>query len=324
MPWLTTEREHAPVAFHRSTVFLFCFATQHRKSFAVELQQFFFYGCRAFAELIISEYWKLGSFCQITPRNDRRASSRAIHSSRAAEQMEGRTPTVSHRSVEGVRDQLSRAFPFDHQEIFSALGDSHGWRLGGSTSRVFEVWTSAKGSRDHASSDEGSGETLLGLAKVSLSPFASMVSASAERSEGADGDNDTLAVAADGPVVVMDPFSGRFVGELSIFLALGTAAAIAARPAAMALPKGEVTGEGPAPLADGRAISSTRAAEEHRNAEEESEVRGREWTDGEQVITHDESPTLDDSMAGEMCLFGVSPLWPTMWQSYPRVLDAIV
>ncbi|CAM9554962.1 unnamed protein product, partial [Ectocarpus sp. 13 AM-2016] len=143
-------------------------------------------------------------------------------------QVEGLTPTVTHRSVRGFpsgnggAQQRFKRFAFNHQDVFPAPTESSTWRLGGAgANRVFEVWgCSATGPEiGSGSGGPGQAEVLLGLAKVSLRPFAAF--------EGRTGDS-TLAVGADGPVSVVDPFSGKAVGDLRLLLALGASPTIAA------------------------------------------------------------------------------------------------
>eukprot|EP00903_Cladosiphon_okamuranus_P009595 g9134.t1 len=171
-------------------------------------------------------------------------------------QVEGHTPTVTHRSVRGHRcpppavdvdvdvsgrQQHTPRFAFDHREVYPAPTDSSSWRLGANASRVFEVWGgSAEGPPEDNGGNPRQAEALLGLAKVSLRPFAAYGSSGRVEGEGeGEGEEEVagagaaaaagaIAVGADGPVVVVDPFSGRTVGELHLYLALGASSTIAA------------------------------------------------------------------------------------------------
>ncbi|CAM9964364.1 unnamed protein product, partial [Hapterophycus canaliculatus] len=156
-------------------------------------------------------------------------------------QVEGYTPTVTHRSVSGHRapspsaggrqQEEAALFAFGHEEVFPAPADGSAWRLASATSRVFEVWgSSAGGPNGSGGGGGGHAEALLGLAKVSLGPFAAF-GRPGRGSEKVAGDaavagDSQLAVGADGPVAVSDPFSGNLVGELRIFLALGASSTI--------------------------------------------------------------------------------------------------
>ena len=140
---------------------------------------------------------------------------------------------MTHRSVCGSRGQTPGpnggqplpSFAFDHQETFPAPANSSTWRRGESTSRVFEVWGGGAEDHDGGGGGAGLGGVLIGLAKVSLRAFAAF--GADELRPGQAGVADcSLAVAADGPVVVVDPFSGKAMGELRVFLALGAVPAI--------------------------------------------------------------------------------------------------
>ncbi|CAM9342575.1 unnamed protein product [Scytosiphon promiscuus] len=242
------------------------------------------------------------------------------------QQVEGYTPTVTHRSVTGSeKQQQATLFAFGHEEVFPAPADSSTWRLSSATSRVFEVWGSSaerlagSGGGDHA-------EALLGLAKVSLGPFAAfdLPERGSERAAGAETNSvdSRLAVGADGPVPVSDPFSGRAVGEVRMFLALGASSRIAAlssgsRATGGAVPAsagqeevgGETGGTADRPGGDADETGTTMSRKGDKE-EHEGEVEGRSdrigvenegGGDAEEFagapLTHQESPALDDSAA---------------------------
>lgn len=256
----------------------------------------------------------------------------SVTSALALQQVEGHTPTVTHRSVRGRRardvgggqqqkqqQQHVPRFDFDHQERFPAPADSSSWRLGPSASRVFEVWGGSAEGLPEGNGGAGQAEALLGLAKVSLRPFAAFGNAGREVEEEAAGaaavEGSKLAVAADGPVVVVDPFSGRTVGELCLYLALGASSAIAALP-------GPKSGGGTAAVANERAVGKegnaadggvgmgARLAGGLNEGELEAEERPnwkteqKETAGGENgtgaLLTDQEPPALDDSLAGEI------------------------
>lgn len=229
-----------------------------------------------------------------------------------AKQVEGDTPTVTHRSVRGSRTRLPDAgrdgqrappFVFTHMEIFSAPADCKSWRVGANTSRVFEVWGWTEGRESYG---EGRGESLLGLAKVSLQPFTAFAYGGEGPGGGAEAPAGSLAIAADGPVVVVDPFSGRAVGELRVFLALGATSYVATL-----LPRGEET-EGVGQGATGVAWKSNGSAASaglERKSHDRRERSGGEWGGGEgrgggdgdvlgELATQQQAPALDDSLAG--------------------------
>lgn len=231
--------------------------------------------------------------------------------------MEGCTPTLTHRSVCGFRGQTAgpngeqpvASFAFNHQETFPAPADSSTWRRGESTSRVFEVW--GRCAEDHGGSDGGGaglGGVLIGLAKISLRAFAAFVPAGVA--------DFSQAVAADGPVAVVDPFSGRSVGELRVFLALGASAAIDALSS-----RGKGVGTLERPLnasqtaADGGGCEEDEEKEERREEQEKPKMEGNgeggggfegegEGAYGEGGVLGDlsvnlEPPALGDSVEGQ-------------------------
>lgn len=233
---------------------------------------------------------------------------------------------MTHRSVCGSRDQTPGpnggqplpSFAFDHQENFPAPADSSTWRRGESTSRVFEVWGGCAEDHDGGGGGGGGaglGGVLIGLAKVSLRAFAAF--GSAEQQSGPAGVTGfSLAVAADGPVAVVDPFSGRAVGELRVFLALGASAAIGAlssRGKSVGTLKRPLNG----PLNDSQAAADRGGREEEvgrekqaeQNVEEDGEGGGgfrgeNEGAYGEEDVLGDlsanlEPPALGDSMEGQ-------------------------
>lgn len=246
---------------------------------------------------------------------------------------------MTHRSVSGRRAPLlgdgggggkeirkAHVFSFGHQDVFPAPADSSSWRATSATSRVFEVWGSSAEALDGGGSggSGGQAETLLGLAKVSLRPFATF--------DGGGRGFPKLAVASDGPVVVSDPFTGRAVGDLRLFLALGAPSTIAAlsggstAAAGGAAPSpseghGDAKGKqgdiadrvGVAAIATGAAASGNREENETREEEaargmegrlgEDVEGGGGDGEDGEDGVgarsTEQEPPALDDSVAGD-------------------------
>lgn len=148
---------------------------------------------------------------------------------------------MAHRSVQGFRSLVTspgehrpgRVFVLQQEEIIPAAPGGGAGHLRASASRVFEVWGSADAPPGRADGNDGLGagkqnnETLLGLAKVSLVPFSAFFGVGGSGSEGRSGDG-SLATAVDGPVSVVDPFSGRAVGDLGVFFALGAASAVIA------------------------------------------------------------------------------------------------
>lgn len=233
---------------------------------------------------------------------------------------------MTHRSVPGCRgpppptarklEPRSHSFAFHHEETFPAPVEGTAWRIGSSNSnRVLEVWGLRE---EHEGYGSGQGETLLGLAKISLGPFASFEASDAGlRADGGGLGGGALAIAADGPVLVMDPFSGRTVGELHVFLALGTSAAIAAVQAARVARGGgdapEITRERGGDTTEGGLHRPGAAAkggcqEEEQEEEENGKVSGgrTDWDGGVEagdslggLSTPQEDPALDDSAEGE-------------------------
>lgn len=150
---------------------------------------------------------------------------------------------MAHRSVRGFQSLVpspsehrpDRVFVLQQKETIPITSGIGAGLLGASASRVFEVWGSTDAPPCEAEGNNGSGavgkrsnETLLGLAKVSLVPFSAFSSRlGSSRSEDRSGHR-PLATAVDGPVAVVDPFSGRAIGELGVFLALGAASRVAA------------------------------------------------------------------------------------------------
>lgn len=224
----------------------------------------------------------------------------------ARNQVEGLTPTVTHRSVrghpsgDGGAKQRFQRFAFNHQEVFPAPTESSTWRLGGAgANRVFEVWGCSPESG--SSGGPGQAEALLGLAKVSLRPFAAF--------EGRTGDS-RLAVGADGPVSVVDPFSGKAVGDLHLLLALGASPTIAALAG-----KGGDAEAGSGAMGDPSTLgggSNAKGGRETGNEQGDRELEdeggaglrggpagGAEGEGGGGMVHAAEPPALDDSVAGE-------------------------
>ena len=225
---------------------------------------------------------------------------------------------MTHRSVCGSRGQgrgpnggqpLS-SFELDHQETFPAPADSNTWCCGESASRVFEVWGGC--AEGHSGGgDAGLGSVLIGLAKVSLRAFAEFGSHEL-RSERAGVTDSPLAVAADGPVVVVDPFSGRAVGELRVLVALGASPSIDALSARR---KRGGTLELPLILPETAAGRERREKEGGGEEQEEQKILpdggGRGGCGGEDegrpgkggvlggMSANLEPPALDDSMEGQ-------------------------
>ncbi|CBJ27795.1 conserved unknown protein [Ectocarpus siliculosus] len=223
-------------------------------------------------------------------------------------QVEGLTPTVTHRSVRGLpsgdggAQQHFQRFAFNHQEVFPAPTESSAWRLGGAgANRVFEVWgCSATGPESGSSGGRpGQAEALLGLAKVYLRPFAAF--------EGRTGESG-LAVGADGPVSVVDPFSGKAVGDLHLLLALGaspTIAALAGKGGDAEAGNGAM-GDPPTLGGGSNAEGGRETGEEKGDHELEDEggagsrggaAGGAEGEGGGGVAHAAEPPALDDSVA---------------------------
>lgn len=237
---------------------------------------------------------------------------------------------MTHRSITGWRGppptsggrELRRhSFPLGHEETFPAPLKETAWRIGSNANRVFEVWGSQKaqdGPGSESRSRSGLGETLLGLAKISLGAFASFEEA-IEIGFGSDGRGlgGPLAVATDGgPVPVMDPFSGRAVGELRVFLAMGTPSAIAASRAARVVRGGGgdaagealVGGGGPTEGGLHRPGADTKGGrEEEEREKEEGQASGgwAEWEGGGgaggslgELSARQDGPELGDSVEG--------------------------
>ncbi|CAB1118524.1 unnamed protein product [Ectocarpus sp. CCAP 1310/34] len=223
-------------------------------------------------------------------------------------QVEGLTPTVTHRSVrghpsgDGGAQQRFKRFAFNHQEVFPAPTESSTWHLGGAgANRVFEVWGCSATGPESGSSGGGLGqaEALLGLAKVSLRPFAAC--------EGRTGDS-RLSVGADGPVSVVDPFTGKAVGDLHLLLALGaspTIAALAGKGGDAEAGSGAM-GDPPTLGGGSNAKGGRETGNEKRDRELEDEgwaglrggpARGAEGEGGGGMAHEAEPPALDDSVA---------------------------
>ena len=256
------------------------------------------------------------------------------------QQVEGHTPTVTHRSVRGHRPpppavgvgggkRRAPPFAFDHHEVYPAPADSSSWRLGASASRVFEVWGGpAEGPPEGDGGSPVGAEALLGLARVSLGPFAAFGSAgwrgteaaaAAEAAAGAGAgaaggaavEGSKLAVGVDGPVVVVDPFSGRTVGEIHLYLALGASSTIAALPgpraeditAAVLVTEGGVDKE--EDTVDGGVQAGGKVNEREQAAEGRLNwgTEQKEAADGDgganALPTEQEPAALDDSVAGD-------------------------
>lgn len=228
----------------------------------------------------------------------------------------------------GGQQQVVTPFTFDHEEVFPAPNDRSIWRLGASANRVFEVWGCSAGGPGGSGAGAGQAGALLGLAKVSLGSFAEFECAGEEEAgntvngvAAAKGSN--LAVGADGPVVVVDPFSGRAVGELHLFFALGaspTIAALSCPKAGDGIP-GALENEGGGVTARDTSTRPGIAADEgggvvrgDKEEEEEHEQDGEglmDWDTAQNegaggecgmgaLLTNQEEPTaLDDSVAGK-------------------------
>lgn len=234
-------------------------------------------------------------------------------------------PSRSHPGDGGEKQQQQQQqatlFTFGHEEIFPAPTDSSTWRLASATSRVFEVWGSSSDEGPDGSEVGGHAETLLGLAKVSLKPFAAFdrpgrrsgegSDDAADRSGSAEGDPQ-LSVGADGLVPVSDPFSGRTLGELRIFLALGASSRIAALSGGVAPSGEEEKGGGePGGTTDRTEGYADRMGEGGSGEREGEGVGGLERLDVENeggggvedfvggLVTQQDSPALDDSLAGD-------------------------
>lgn len=224
-----------------------------------------------------------------------------------------RAPPPARGSGGGGRQDDSSPFAFHHQEVFPAPADGGTWRLGAGTSRVFEVWGCAAEGPEGGGGGAGHPEALLGLAKVSLRPFAAFGCAGrgGRQAGGAAVEGSRLAVGADGPIAVVDPFSGRTVGELRLFLALGASETIAslsvpedgdgvAGAAGAAAAEEEVGAAGSA--ADGEE-GQTERGEQEVEGWKGRETRRAEGAHGEEsmdaVLAEEETPALDDSVAGE-------------------------
>lgn len=234
----------------------------------------------------------------------------------------------------GGGQQRFTPFALDHQEVFPAPDDSSSWRLGASASRVFEVWgCSADDSPEGSGAGPGQTGALLGLAKVSLGPFAAFDCAGGEEEAGnntvvsehaaaASVKSSSLAVGADGPVAVIDPFSGRAVGDLHLFLALGASSTIAAllHPKSGDVIAGVMENEGGGGTAGDTSTRPGISADEgggvvkdgeEEKEESEQDIEGRmdwntarkEGADGEggvgALLANQEPPALDDSVAGK-------------------------
>lgn len=256
-------------------------------------------------------------------------------------QVEGNTPTVTHRSVRchrallpagggGGGQQRVTSFAFDHQEVFPAPDDSSIWRVGASASRVFEVWGCSADWPGGAGAGAGQAGALLGLAKVSLRPFAAFECAGEEDAGDTVGgaaaaaavkDSMTLAVGADGPVVVIDPFTGRAVGELHLFLALGASPTIVALSCSKPGEgfAGAVENGGDGGTAGDSSTRVSIAADEGGGVVRHTEEKGESGQDAQgrmvwktsqkggaeseggvgDSLANQEAPALDDSVAGK-------------------------
>lgn len=265
-----------------------------------------------------------------------------------SEQTEGHSAgTVVHRSVRGFRrllpaageSQPSPMFILQHEEIVPAPSRGDGSPAAGqlsASSRVFEVWriaTSTTGEINSSALDRVNGnghalgtaednhenEELLGLAKVSLAPSSEPTSGPSSGGSGGDSWSgcsgpESLAFVADGPVSVVDPFSGRAVGELTLLFAVGPASAVAG------LARGGRDDEdntiGGAPTACGvRVDAKDSAAATSMNSEEQGTERSLGGTEGRErgpgkmddaygcdgAVDGDDGesfPLLDDSVSG--------------------------
>lgn len=231
--------------------------------------------------------------------------------------MENGVASVTHRSVHGSRKaqlseendtrQMNPLFAFDLEEVSAAPSDLRHLR----TSRVFEVWGSMAESDDVI--EEPGKEALLGLAKVSLQPFLVFdCDGGAVRVGGNLGVKaGSLAIAADGPVVVTDPFSGRAVGELRMLMALGTSEEIASLAPMDSVDSQEVKDDGE-PVSERDNAPSLPVVEGHKRQEECDEKGGedpiRSWVEEANVIEDggglngsrgsQDTSALDDSVAG--------------------------
>lgn len=239
------------------------------------------------------------------------------------EQAVEHAPAVTHRSVHGFRSVLppwdggtpSPVFKFHHEEIVPAAFDGKNLLLGPSSSRMFEVWAPRTEGGDGSSEGDGlatqSEEKLLGLAKVSLVPFAAFFGdgdRDDRRWKGVGLKSEFLCVAVDGPVSVIDPFSGKAVGELRIFIALRAPPSVTvtqgttARSQSLCLGTNEI-GQSPkqdvlAPL-KARGMSRRVERKQRTGFPEEiaDEVKGRSMGDTSSD-SHAEL-SLDDSVTGE-------------------------
>lgn len=232
--------------------------------------------------------------------------------------MENGVASVTHRSVSGSRKvqlsgeddtrKINPLFAFDLEEVSAAPSDLRHLR----TSRVFEVWGSTAGS-DGGIQEPGK-ETLLGLAKVSLQPFLAFGCDGGMVRVGEDLEvkAGSLAIAADGPMVVTDPFSGRAIGELRMLLALGPREEIQALAPMDCVDSQEVKDDGE-PVSE-RDDASSLPVVEWRKRQEELGEKGdedpaRSSVEEASVVEEggsldssrgsQETSALDDSVAGE-------------------------
>lgn len=249
-------------------------------------------------------------------------------SSYLGKQMENGVASVTHRSVLGSKKaqlngengtrQMNPLFMFDLEEVSAAPSDLRHLR----SSRVFEVWGSMAESDDII--QEPGKETLLGLAKVSLQPFLVFDCDGGAVRVGGDSEDKvgSFAIAADGPVMVIDPFSGRAVGELRMLLALGASEEITSLVPMDGVDSQEVKDDGE-PVSERDDASSLPVIKWHERQEECDKKGGEDRTrssveeanvvqDGDSLDGSrgsQETSLLDDSVAGRWhCL-----VQPVVW-----------
>ncbi|CAM9748503.1 unnamed protein product, partial [Choristocarpus tenellus] len=155
------------------------------------------------------------------------------HSARGKPILQRSLPSVEGTGGAVALPSSARSFALKHQIVTPAAVTQEVLHMWEDAIQVFEVWGlptscelsfetekegvgtagTAPGMRSGVCS-EAQGNVLLGLAKVRLSAFASFGKIMG------GGTKATATTAADGPILITNPFSGLVVGELTVLLLL--------------------------------------------------------------------------------------------------------